>query len=81
MSFYQYFFQQFTKFHANPDAKKSPNPAPRIAVETVSTEATKHFLCNCNTCSLSLDPVRGFRCLGRSTRYLDVLLEVRINGE
>eukprot|EP00434_Breviolum_minutum_P033173 symbB.v1.2.029353.t1/scaffold3203.1/size61338/2 len=27
-------------------------------------EATKHFLCNCNTCSLSLDPVRGFRCLG-----------------
>ena len=33
-------------------------------------EATKHFLCNCNTCSLSLDPVRGFRCLGRLPVFL-----------
>lgn len=27
-------------------------------------EATKHFICNCSSCSSSLDPVRGFKCLG-----------------
>ena len=27
-------------------------------------QATKHFLCNCSTCRVTLDPVRGFRCLG-----------------
>ena len=32
----------------------------------VDPQATKHFLCNCTTCNVSLDPVRGFTCLGRT---------------
>eukprot|EP00437_Effrenium_voratum_P024898 CAMPEP_0181409962 /NCGR_PEP_ID=MMETSP1110-20121109/7093_1 /TAXON_ID=174948 /ORGANISM="Symbiodinium sp., Strain CCMP421" /LENGTH=427 /DNA_ID=CAMNT_0023532493 /DNA_START=33 /DNA_END=1313 /DNA_ORIENTATION=+ len=35
-----------------------------IASRRSQLEATKHFLCNCRTCSMTLDPVRGFRCLG-----------------
>eukprot|EP00439_Symbiodinium_sp_Y106_P060727 s913_g9.t1 len=37
-------------------------------------EATKHFLCNCATCSQALDPVRGFRCPG--CRKGDLFLEM-----
>ncbi|CAL1164068.1 unnamed protein product [Cladocopium goreaui] len=35
-----------------------------IASRRSQLEATKHFLCNCSTCRVALDPVRGFRCLG-----------------
>ncbi|CAE8589610.1 unnamed protein product [Polarella glacialis] len=38
-------------------------------------EATKHFLCNCGTCSATLDLVRGFACPG--CKEGEVFLDVR----
>ncbi|CAE7864891.1 SMYD1, partial [Symbiodinium microadriaticum] len=39
-------------------------------------EATKHFLCNCATCSQALDPVRGFRCpgCGKGDIFLEMVM-------